>query len=156
MDSYFFQNSLTFKRKLYFNIPELCIGPTFYKSCSFLHWFFKIYFIFGGAASLLLHMGFLSLQWARASHCNGFSCCRERLQELWYRVSPMPVGSSQTRDQTRVPCIGRWMLNHWTPREALHIDIYDHSLSPPFDINFLLIYEVLFSSFLIALPQTFL
>ena len=47
------------------------------------------------------------------------------------------------------------MLNHWTPREVLHIDIYDHSLSPPFDINFLLIYEVLVSSFLIALPQTF-
>ena len=26
--------------------------------------------------------------------------------------------SSQTRDQTRVPCIGRWILNHWTTREV--------------------------------------
>ena len=29
------------------------------------------------------------------------------------------MGSSQTRDQTRVSCIGRWILNHRTSREAL-------------------------------------
>ena len=29
---------------------------------------------------------------------------------LWH------VGSSLTRDQTPVPCIGRWILNHWTIR----------------------------------------
>ena len=29
------------------------------------------------------------------------------------------VGSSQTRVQTRVPCIGRWILNHCATREAL-------------------------------------
>ena len=28
------------------------------------------------------------------------------------------MGSSQTRDQTRVPCIGRWILNHCTTREV--------------------------------------
>ena len=28
------------------------------------------------------------------------------------------VGSSWTRDQTGVPCIARWTLNHWTTREA--------------------------------------
>ena len=28
------------------------------------------------------------------------------------------VGSSWTRDQTRVPCIGRQTLNHWTSREV--------------------------------------
>ena len=28
------------------------------------------------------------------------------------------VGSSQTRARTRVPCIGRWILNHCTTREA--------------------------------------
>ena len=29
--------------------------------------------------------------------------------------------SSQTkpRDQTHVPCIGRWILNHWVTREVL-------------------------------------
>ena len=29
----------------------------------------------------------------------------------------MAVESSQTRDRTRVPCIGRRILNHWTNRE---------------------------------------
>ena len=29
------------------------------------------------------------------------------------------VGSSQARDQTCVPCIARWILNHWTTREGL-------------------------------------
>ena len=29
--------------------------------------------------------------------------------------------SSQTRDQTRVPVTGRWILIHWTTREVLVI-----------------------------------
>ena len=33
-------------------------------------------------------------------------------------VAPWHVGSSQTRDHTHVPCIGRQILNHWTTREA--------------------------------------
>ena len=32
-------------------------------------------------------------------------------------VAPQHMGSSQTRDQTHVPCITRWILNHWTTRE---------------------------------------
>ena len=35
-------------------------------------------------------------------------------------VAPQHVGSSQTRAQTRVPCIGRQILNHCTTREALY------------------------------------
>ena len=31
-------------------------------------------------------------------------------------VTPWHLGSSQTRDQTLVPCIGRQILNHWTTR----------------------------------------
>ena len=31
------------------------------------------------------------------------------------------VGSSPTRNQTSVPCIGRWILNHWTTREVPHL-----------------------------------
>ena len=34
-------------------------------------------------------------------------------------VAPQHVETSQTRDQTHVPCIGRWILNHWSTREAL-------------------------------------
>ena len=33
-------------------------------------------------------------------------------------VAPSHVGSSQTRDRTRVPCIGRRILNHRTTREV--------------------------------------
>ena len=29
------------------------------------------------------------------------------------------VGSSQNKDGTHVSCIGRWIRNHWTTREAL-------------------------------------
>ena len=35
-------------------------------------------------------------------------------------VAPRHVGSSQTRARTRVPCIGRWILNHCATREALN------------------------------------
>ena len=34
-------------------------------------------------------------------------------------VAPRHVGSSPTRDQTHVPCISRWIPNHWTTRKVL-------------------------------------
>ena len=34
-------------------------------------------------------------------------------------VASRHVGSSWTRDLTRVSCIGRWILNHWTTMEAM-------------------------------------
>ena len=37
-------------------------------------------------------------------------------------VAPRHVESSWTRDQTPVPCIGRWILYHWTTREVLHFN----------------------------------
>ena len=71
------------------------------------------------------------------SLCSGFSCCRAQslghtgfcscsLQALECRLSscgiwvsaPRQVGSSQTRDQTHIPCIARQILNRWTTREA--------------------------------------
>ena len=40
-------------------------------------------------------------------------------------VAPRHVGSSRTRARTRVPCIGRWILNHCTTREVPHpLNIY--------------------------------
>ena len=83
----------------------------------------------------------------RASPCGGFSCCGRRTgfsscgtwaQQLWLvgskaqahqlwltgLVAPRHVGSSQTRGGTRVPCIGRWILNHCAPGKSL--------LPPPF------------------------
>ena len=49
---------------------------------------------------------------------HGLQACR--LQQLWLTglVAPQHVGSSRTRAQTRVPCIGRRILNHCTTREV--------------------------------------
>ena len=62
---------------------------------------------------------------ARASHYRGLSCCGAeapdaQAQQLWLTglVTPRHVGSSQTRARTRVPCIGRQILNHCATREA--------------------------------------
>ena len=38
-----------------------------------------------------------------------------------YLVALLQVGSTWTRDQTCVLCIGRWLLNHWTTGEALYV-----------------------------------
>ena len=45
---------------------------------------------------------------------------RAQVQQLWRTglVALWHVGSSQTRAQTHVTCIGRWILNHCTTREA--------------------------------------
>ena len=58
----------------------------------------------------------------QASHCSGFSLARQVLQDAWasvaalsscgawaYLSSGMWDLSSQTRDQTQVPCIARWI-----------------------------------------------
>ena len=58
---------------------------------------------------------------AWASHYHGLSCCGAQAQQLWLTglVATRHVGSSQTRAQTRVPCIGRQILNNCATREAL-------------------------------------
>ena len=40
--------------------------------------------------------------------------------------APQHVGSSRTRDRTRVPCTGRQILNHCATREVpqIHVDSY--------------------------------
>ena len=45
---------------------------------------------------------------------------RAQAQQLWRTgfVAPWHVGSSRTRARTRVPCIGRWILNHCTTKEV--------------------------------------
>ena len=71
-------------------------------------------------AGASLHRG------ARASHYRGLSCCGAQApdtqaQQLWLMglVAPWHVGSSQTRARTRVPCIGRQILNRCASGEAL-------------------------------------
>ena len=55
-----------------------------------------------------------------ASHCSGLSCYRAWALGTWVSVqlwlaglvAPWHVRSSQTRDRTCVPCIGRWVPIH--------------------------------------------
>ena len=92
------------------------------------NYLFIYLFIFGCVGSSFLCGGFLQLRQAaatlhhgaRASHYLGLSRCRAQTpdaqaQQLWLTglVAPRHVGSSQTRARTRVPCIGRQILNHW-------------------------------------------
>ena len=102
----------------------------FYHICLFIYLFI---FIFGCVGSSFLCEGFLQLwqagaplhRGARASHCRGLSRCGAQApdaqaQQLWLMglIAPQHVGSSQTRARTRVPCIGRQILNHCATREA--------------------------------------
>ena len=55
-----------------------------------------------------------------ASLCCGAQAPDVQAQQLWLTglVALRHVGSSQTRARTRVPCIGRQILNHCATREA--------------------------------------
>ena len=61
----------------------------------------------------------LSLFLWLVSHCRGFSGCRTQAPGHRGLVAPWRMESSRIRDRTQVPCIGRWVLNHWTTREVL-------------------------------------
>ena len=106
-----------------------------------------IYLFIGCVGSSSLCEGFLQLRraeatlhrGARASHYRGLSCCGAQApdaqaQQLWHTglVAPRHVGSSQTRARTRVPCIGRQILNHWATREAPKFYFLKMSLNDTF------------------------
>ena len=94
----------------------------FFNFC--LHWVFVVVYVgFLSSCSktgVTLHCGM------QASHCGGFS--RGRAQALEHAdfvgpvvaapVAPWHVESSPMRDQTYVPCIGRWILKPWTSRDV--------------------------------------
>ena len=44
-------------------------------------------------------------------------------QWLWHTglVAPRHMGSSQTKDRTRVPCIDRQIRSHWTTKDVHRI-----------------------------------
>ena len=114
----------------------------------FFKFIYFILFIYGCVGSSFLCEGFLQLRragttlhrGARASHYRGLSCSGAQApdaqaQQLWLTglVAPQHVGSSRTRAQTCVPCIGRWILNHCATREVplkifLHIILLSSAL----------------------------
>ena len=54
-------------------------------------------------------------------------------------LSHMWDSSSLPRDGTRVPCIARWILNHWTTREILIFDLASRTmLRDPRELHLLL------------------
>ena len=101
-------------------------------------------FIYDCAESSFLCEGFLQLRragttphrGARASHRHGLprrgaQAPDAQAQQLWLTgpVAPWHAGSSQTGARTRVPCIGRQILNHCATREApplFYISSFDH------------------------------
>ena len=71
-------------------------------------------------AGATLHRGAQASHYRSPSRC-GAQAPDAQAQHLWLTgpVAPQHAGSSQTRAQTRVPCISRQTLNHCTTREAL-------------------------------------
>ena len=62
-------------------------------------------------------------------HAGPRSCStRSQQLQLLGLAAPQRAQSSQTRDRTRVPCIGRWSLIHWTAREvpSLYFQMLPH------------------------------
>ena len=68
----------------------------------------------------------LLLLQSSGSRSAGFSSCGSQALERRHTglVAPWHVESSQTRDRTCVPCIGRRILNHCTIREVHSIVHY--------------------------------
>ena len=79
-------------------------------------------------AFLRLWRAGVTLLWCAGFPRSGLSRCRAWAQQLWCVafVAPQHVGSPQARDGTRVPRIGRWLLNRWTTREV-HCYIFPFS-----------------------------
>ena len=59
------------------------------------------------------------LSWSTGFKSSEFSSCSSWAQYLWHTdlVAPLHVESSQKRDRTPVPCIGKQILIHCTTRE---------------------------------------
>ena len=68
-------------------------------------------------ASLVVVHG-LQGTWAQQFQLTGY---RVWAQQLWPMglAAPWHVASPWTSDGTRISCIDRWILYHWTTREAL-------------------------------------
>ena len=65
---------------------------------------------------------------AWASHCSGFSCCRvwtlgrsDSVVLVHWLGCFMVCGVFPNQESNPCPCIGKWILNHWTTREVLPV-----------------------------------
>ena len=81
----------------------------------------------GGLSLLVASRGLLSSCGAWDSHCGGFSCWAAQALGHLSLLAPRQVESSQTREQTRVSCVGSWIRNHWTTGGVLNFLFSDPS-----------------------------
>ena len=101
---------------LYISMETIKVGTLFKNLCAFI--------LFSSVLGLGCCGRAFSSCGVSASHCGGFSCCRaQALGHICFSscskgLVALHVGSSQTRDWTYIPCIGRWILNQWITREA--------------------------------------
>ena len=72
--------------------------------------FFKSTYLFGSIGSQLWHVGSCVAARGLLSSCGPWAQLSCSTWDL----------SSSTKDQTCVPCIGKWILNHWTTRDLCH------------------------------------
>ena len=79
--------------------------------------------LFGCVGSWLLRAGFSSCEQRLLSSCGAWASRRRARaagragQRLWHAVVGDVLVLVES-SQTRLPCIGRWILNHWTAREV--------------------------------------
>ena len=94
----------------------------------FLHWerlfvYFWLRWVFAAVweISLVAVRGLLIAVALRVLLFLRSTSSRAPAKQLWPTglAAPRHVEISWTRDQTCVPCIDRWILNHWATREAL-------------------------------------
>ena len=95
---------------------EYCISKIFLNFI--ILWLCWVLVAVWGLSLFAVSMGF-SLQWRLLLQSTGYRTWGLRWFWSMGLVVRRHVGSSQTRDQTYVFCIGRWILNHWTTREVL-------------------------------------
>ena len=92
--------------RLYHVWFKFCFPSCIQLSCSLFFFFFWLCWIFVAVWGLLLLQS--TGPRARQSACGVLAGL---LRGIWDLNSP-------TRGRTHVPCIGRWILNHWTVREV--------------------------------------
>ena len=103
-------SGLTFKSFSFFFFLDLFIYFWLLWVFTAAHGFSLV--VAGGGCSLVVVCRLLLLQ-SMSSRCVGSVVVAHRL--CWSKI----CGIFPTRDWAHVPCSGRWILNHWTTREAL-------------------------------------
>ena len=115
------------------------------------------------AFSSCSEQGLLSNCAVRACHCRDFSCGAQAVEhglqesQLTGLAAPWLAGSSQTRDWTHVPCIGRWFLTSAPPRKPqIHIWVCEWTACFPGGPEIILdeiIYYIVYSNNIIYIVQ---